>query len=183
MSLATQPSDVGHTIGTDSGTDWESLAGRLLMASKKRDLLEVLKLGQEFLKGGGYRKWSSWRPQFIFVDSPTCLKYGDPECKRPCSECVLMSLVPAEFREGKPPLLPHSPERTKRYHPVVAAVEHPERTGGRRERVAHEHHSEAGTRENPKPARPRNGEERGSGLEKLCGAARQWPSNVQIRIA
>ena len=32
------------------------------MASKKRDLLEVLKLELEFLKGGGYRKWSSWRP-------------------------------------------------------------------------------------------------------------------------
>ena len=73
------------------------------MASKKRDLLEVLKLELEFLKGGGYRKWSSWRPRFIFEDSPTCLNYGDPERKRPCSECVLMSLVPAEFREGKPP--------------------------------------------------------------------------------
>jgi hypothetical protein len=73
------------------------------MASKKRDLLEVLKLELEFLKGGGYRKGSSWRAQFIFEDSPTCLNYGDSERKRPCSECVLMSLVPAEFREGKPP--------------------------------------------------------------------------------
>jgi hypothetical protein len=73
------------------------------MASKKRDLLEVLKLELEFLKGGGYRKGSSWRPQFIFEDSPTCLNYDDPERKRSCSECVLMSLVPAEFREGKPP--------------------------------------------------------------------------------
>ena len=51
------------------------------MASKKRDLLEVLKLELEFLKGGGYRKGSSWRPQFIFEDSPTCLNYGDPERK------------------------------------------------------------------------------------------------------
>ena len=73
------------------------------MASKKRDLLEVLRLELEFLKGGGYRKWSSWRPQIFFEDSPTCLNYGDPERKRPCSDCVLMSLVPAEFREGKPP--------------------------------------------------------------------------------
>jgi hypothetical protein len=75
----------------------------MYMASKKRDLLEVLKLELEFLKGGGYRKGSSWRPQFIFEDSPTCLNYGDPERKRLCSECVLMSLVPAEFRDGKPP--------------------------------------------------------------------------------
>ena len=51
------------------------------MASKKRDLLEVLKLELEFLKGGGYRKGSSWRPQFIFEDSPTCLNYGGPERK------------------------------------------------------------------------------------------------------
>jgi hypothetical protein len=73
------------------------------MASNKRDLLEVLKLELEFLKGGGYRKWSSWRPQFIFEDSPTCLRYGHPEYKRPCSECVLMTLVPAEFHEETPP--------------------------------------------------------------------------------
>jgi hypothetical protein len=73
------------------------------LASKKRDLLEVLKQELEFLKGGGYRKSSSWRPQCIFEDSPTCLNYGNPERKGPCSECVLMSLVPAEFREGTPP--------------------------------------------------------------------------------
>jgi len=73
------------------------------MASKKRDLLEVLRLELEFLKGGGYGKWSSWRPQSFFEDSPTCLNYGDPERERPCSDCVLMSLVPAGFREGKPP--------------------------------------------------------------------------------
>jgi hypothetical protein len=73
------------------------------MASKKRDLLEVLRLELEFLKGGGYRKVSTWRPQFIFEDSPTCLNFGDPERKKPCSECVLMRLVPAEFRQGTPP--------------------------------------------------------------------------------
>lgn len=73
------------------------------MASKKRDLLQVLRLELEFLKGGGYRKSSSWRPQFIFEDSPTCLNYGDPERKTSCSECALMSLVPAEFHQGHPP--------------------------------------------------------------------------------
>ena len=70
---------------------------------KKRDVLEVLKLELEFLRSGGYRKESSWRPRFIFEDSPTCLNYGDPERKKTCSECVLMSLVPAEYRAGKPP--------------------------------------------------------------------------------
>ena len=73
------------------------------MATKKRDLLEVLRLELEFLKSGGYRKLSSWRPQFIFEDSPTCLNYGHPEHKRPCSDCVLMQLVPAEFRDAKVP--------------------------------------------------------------------------------
>ena len=73
------------------------------MAREKRDLLEVLRLELEFLKSGGYRKLSSWRPQFIFEDSPTCLNYGHTEHKRPCSECVLMQLVPAEFREATVP--------------------------------------------------------------------------------
>jgi hypothetical protein len=73
------------------------------MASKKRDLLEVLKLELEFLRSGGYRKMSSWRPQFMFEDSPTCLNYGSSEHRRPCSECVLMQLVPPEFREGSVP--------------------------------------------------------------------------------
>jgi hypothetical protein len=73
------------------------------MANKKRDLLEVLRLELEFLKDGGYRKVSSWRPQFIFEDSPTCLNYGNPAHRRPCSECVLMQLVPPSFRDEKVP--------------------------------------------------------------------------------
>ena len=68
------------------------------MAREKRDLLEVLKLELEFLRNGGYRQPSSWRPQLIFEDSPTCLKYGKPEHLRPCRECVMMQLVPEERR-------------------------------------------------------------------------------------
>ncbi|HYM05269.1 MAG TPA: hypothetical protein VEU11_01800 [Terriglobales bacterium] len=73
------------------------------MASPKRDLLEVLRLELEFLKSGGYRQASSWRPQFIFEDSPTCLNFGRAEHKRPCSECVLMQLVPMEMRGAAVP--------------------------------------------------------------------------------
>lgn len=73
------------------------------MANKKRDLLEVLRLELEFLENGGYRKGSSWRPQFIFEDSPTCLNYGNPAPRRPCSECVLMQFVPPPFRDEKVP--------------------------------------------------------------------------------
>jgi len=69
------------------------------MANKKRDLLAVLKLELEFLRSGGYRKLPSWYPPFLFEDSPTCLNYDQSGLKRPCSECVLMQLVPAEFRD------------------------------------------------------------------------------------
>jgi hypothetical protein len=84
-------------------TDWERTEGRLKVANPKRDLLEVLKLELEFFKGGGYRKASSWRPQLIFEDSPTCLNFGSSEHKRPCSECALMQLVPMEMREAAVP--------------------------------------------------------------------------------
>lgn len=73
------------------------------MAKEKRDLLEVLKLELEFLKNGGYRQSSSWRARLIFEDSPTCLNYGHPEHIRPCSECVMLQLVPEEHRKEKVP--------------------------------------------------------------------------------
>lgn len=72
------------------------------MAADRRDLLEVLKAELEFLDKGGYRD-DSWRPKFIFEDSPSCLNYRDPLRARPCSECVLMKLVPAERREEQIP--------------------------------------------------------------------------------
>lgn len=63
------------------------------MRAEKKDLLAVLKAELEFLGKGGYRG-NSWRPSFIFEDSPTCIKYRDPRHSKPCSECVLMQLVP-----------------------------------------------------------------------------------------
>lgn len=68
----------------------------------KRSLLEVLKAEHEFVNGGGYRKWS-WRPQFIFEDSPTCLNNRRSQGPRACSECILMALVPPERRDEKVP--------------------------------------------------------------------------------
>jgi hypothetical protein len=73
------------------------------MTNKGRDLLEVLRLELEFIKAGGYHKSASWRPQFIFEDSPTCLNYGDPQRKRLCSECVLLQLVPVQLRGDQIP--------------------------------------------------------------------------------
>ncbi len=75
------------------------------MANDDRDLLEVLKFELEFLEKGGYGRSprTAWRPQFIFEDSPTCLNFGDPHGSRPCDECVLMQLVPAERRSERVP--------------------------------------------------------------------------------
>lgn len=71
------------------------------MPKDGRDVLALLKSELEFLEKGDYRK-PSWRAQFIFQDSPTCLNYdrGNP---RPCSECVLFQLVPLESRKEKIP--------------------------------------------------------------------------------
>jgi len=75
------------------------------MAKDPRNLLTVLKAELEFLEKGGYRNPSraKWRPQFAFEDSPTCLNYRDPARRKPCTECVLIDLVPKECRENKIP--------------------------------------------------------------------------------
>ena len=76
------------------------------MPRNARDLLEVLKSELKFLESGGYRDpaRAQWRPQFIFEDSPTtCLNYGDPERRRPCSDCPLIGLVPSDHRNEKIP--------------------------------------------------------------------------------
>jgi len=70
--------------------------------SDKRNLSEVLTSELEFLNSGGYRK-ISWRPQFIFEDSPTCPNFGYSERREPCTECVLMQLVPSEKRAARVP--------------------------------------------------------------------------------
>ena len=65
--------------------------------SDSRSLDEVLRSELEFLNSGGYRK-ISWRPQFIFEDSPTCPNYTCSQHQVPCSECILMQFVPPEKR-------------------------------------------------------------------------------------
>ena len=75
------------------------------MAKDERNLLAVLKAELEFVRKGGYRYTarSPWRPQFIFQDSPTCLNFDSTQPRRPCSECLLMELVPTGLRHGKIP--------------------------------------------------------------------------------
>jgi hypothetical protein len=69
---------------------------------EKHKVLEVLRKELEFLEKGGYHK-PSWRPQFIFEDSPTCLNYGDPHRSEPCSECPLIRFVPPDCYDKKIP--------------------------------------------------------------------------------
>lgn len=74
------------------------------MKKDERDLLEVLKFELQFLEDGGYGRSPSarWRPQLIFEDSPTCMNFNSQE-QGPCSDCVLMQLVPREFRSAQIP--------------------------------------------------------------------------------
>ena len=75
------------------------------MQKDERDLLEVLKFELEFLERGGYSHSprTPWRPQYIFEDSPTCMNYDSKENPGPCSDCVLMHMVPPEHRFEKIP--------------------------------------------------------------------------------
>ena len=68
------------------------------MPANSQDLVTVLRNELEFLNSGGYAKKGSWKPSFIFEDSPTCLNYTDSTKSHPCSHCVLLQLVPADKR-------------------------------------------------------------------------------------
>src|ERR1700739_1753546 len=74
------------------------------MRKDERDLLGVLRRELDFLEKGGYGTscWA-WRPSFIFEDSPTCINYGCKENPRPCTDCVLIQVVPPEPRSDKFP--------------------------------------------------------------------------------
>jgi hypothetical protein len=75
------------------------------MRKDERDLLEVLKSELEFLEQGGYGRSprTPWRPRYIFEDSLTCMNYDSRENPAPCSDCVLMHLVPSERRSEEIP--------------------------------------------------------------------------------
>ena len=73
------------------------------MTNDKRDLLGVLKAELKFLEKGGYRQTARvpWRPQFLFQDSPVCLNFDPTQPQKPCSDCVLMQLIPENLRNKK----------------------------------------------------------------------------------
>jgi hypothetical protein len=67
----------------------------------ERNLLDVLKAELAFLEGGGYgnRARFPWRPNFVFEDSPTCLKFGARKEPPPCLECLLTQFVPEDRKQ------------------------------------------------------------------------------------
>ena len=75
------------------------------MQKDERDLLEVLKFELKFLEDGGYGRSprSPWRPQLIFEDSPTCMNFNSTDAPGPCTDCVLIQLVPPELRFAQIP--------------------------------------------------------------------------------
>jgi hypothetical protein len=75
------------------------------MQKAERDLLEVLKFELEFLEQGGYGRSprTPWRPQYVFKVSLACMNYDSKENPGPCSDCVLMHLVPSEFHSEEIP--------------------------------------------------------------------------------
>jgi hypothetical protein len=70
------------------------------MSGDKRDVLECLKYELHFLEQGGYEQSprTPWRPAAMFLDSRSCINFGDPQRSRPCSDCWLTDFVPADFQ-------------------------------------------------------------------------------------
>ena len=75
------------------------------MQTDERDLLEVLKAELEFLNSGGYARapGAAWRPVYVFEDSPACMNHDYEVNPGSCGDCVLLQLVPLEFRSDKHP--------------------------------------------------------------------------------
>jgi len=67
------------------------------------DLLQVLETELEFLGRGGYRNPDCWRPQFTFLDSPTCVNPAGSGRPEACKNCLLMPFVPVAMRRAPVP--------------------------------------------------------------------------------
>jgi hypothetical protein len=76
------------------------------MSRDDRNLLDVLKFELEFLEQGGYGRLprEAWRPRLVFEDSPTCMNFNSKD-REPCTECLLMQLVPESARKEQTPCI------------------------------------------------------------------------------
>jgi hypothetical protein len=73
------------------------------MKKDERGIVEVLKSELEFIESGGYSRspGESWRPPFIFEDSPSCANFGCREKQVACEDCVLAQLASPNLRSAK----------------------------------------------------------------------------------
>jgi len=70
-----------------------------------RPVDEILQFELDFMEQGGYGRSvrRPWQPKVIFMDSPTCLNFNDPERPHACSGCALMDFVPEQYRSERVP--------------------------------------------------------------------------------
>lgn len=73
------------------------------MYGKTYDLVKVLETELRFLDNGGYRNPDMWRPQFVFLDSPTCVHPAGSGRPEACSDCPLIGFVPQARRRAPVP--------------------------------------------------------------------------------
>ncbi|HJW98918.1 MAG TPA: hypothetical protein VJ453_02100 [Terriglobales bacterium] len=64
------------------------------MLRAKHDLVKVLETELRFLDKGGYQDSQMWRPQFIFLDSPSCIHPAGSGRPKACKDCSLVGFVP-----------------------------------------------------------------------------------------
>lgn len=71
------------------------------MRKEDRDILHLLKVELAFLEHGGYEASAraSWRPPTLFLDSPICPNFNQPEPTYSCQDCQLTQFVPPERKE------------------------------------------------------------------------------------
>src|SRR5690242_12658329 len=67
------------------------------------DLLHQLETELQFLESGGYRNPDCWRPQFVFLDSPSCVNPAGSGRPEVCKHCLLMPFVPVALRHAPVP--------------------------------------------------------------------------------
>ena len=78
------------------------------MYGNNYDLVKVLETELRFLDNGGYRNPDVWRPQFVFLDSPTCIHPAGSGRPDACRDCPLIGFVP-EARRSAPVPCHHIP--------------------------------------------------------------------------
>jgi len=100
----TEPSDDDHRDREGVGAKLSAYSEVTYDTGSAR-IAEASQVELKFVEDGGYGRSprTPWRAPSIFEDSPSCLNLGDPARSHPCSECLLMRLVPGEVQSEESP--------------------------------------------------------------------------------